>query len=293
MDEEQDNIYHKININWYPGHMAKTKKQIIEDLKLVDIIIEVLDARAPIASENPDVQEYCRNKKRIVILNKSDLADENETNKWIRFYNNKEIPCIKVDSNNKKGLKKVIEEINKIYKEINDKYIQKGRIGRLAKVMVLGIPNVGKSTFINGLAKKNIAKSGNKPGITKQKQWIKIDNNIELLDTPGMLWPKLDNKDIAMHLAFINSIGENAIDNEEIAYELLKYLIKNHKDKIEEKYDIKIEDNEEIIEIRDKIAIKKGAILSEGRINEQKISNMILTDFREGKFGRITIEKQS
>ena len=258
---------------------------------MVDIILEVLDARVPRASENPDVKEYCKNKKRIVVLNKSDLADESETDKWIKFYNNKGISCIKVDSNNKKGLKEVVEAINFNYKDIKENYIQKGRVGRPAKVMVLGIPNVGKSTLINSLAKKNIAKAGNKPGVTKQKQWVKIDNNIELLDTPGMLWPRLENKDNAMHLAFINTIGENAIDNEEISYNLLKYLVKNYKEKVETRYNIKIDENEKIIDIRDKIAVKKGAILSGGRINQQKISDMILSNFREGKFGRITIEK--
>ena len=281
----------KININWYPGHMAKTKKQIIEDLKLVDIIIEILDARAPKASENPDVKEYCKNKKKIIVLNKADLADENETNKWVKFYEEKGIPCVKVDSNNKKGLKEVIKKIKEQYEEINKIYIQKGRIGRNAKVMVVGIPNVGKSTFINSLAKRNAAQVGNKPGVTKQKQWIKIDEKIELLDTPGMLWPKIDEEKTAMHLAFINTIGQNAIDNEEVSYELLKYLVENYREKVEERYSLKIENGEEIIDIINKIALKKGAILSGGRINNQKVSDMILTDFRTGKLGTITIER--
>ena len=271
--------------------MAKTKKQIIEDLKLIDIIIEILDARAPKSSQNPDVREYSKNKKKIVILNKSDLADDNITEKWLEYYKKNNTPCIKVESNTGKGMKEVINQIRLDYKEIEKKYIQKGRVGRSAKVMILGIPNVGKSTFINSLAKRSVAKVGNKPGVTKNKQWIKIENQIELLDTPGMLWPKLDDECVAEHLAYLNTIGENAIDSEEISYNLLKYLVENYKEKVEKRYDILIENDEEILEIRDKIATKKGAILSGGRINSQKVSNMILNDFREGKIGKISIEK--
>ncbi len=280
----------KMNINWYPGHMAKTKKQIIDDLKLIDIIIEVLDARAPRSSQNPDVSEYCRNKTKILVLNKSDLADENVTLKWIEYYKNKSIPCIQSESNTGKGIKEIINQIHIEYKKIEEKYMQKGRIGRPARVMILGIPNVGKSTLINSLAKKSIAKVGNKPGVTKDKQWIKIDKNIELMDTPGMLWPKISDDTSALHLAYLNSIGENAIDNEEISYNLLNFLVKNYKDKIEKKYDILIGENEETINIRDKIAIKKGAIISGGKINYQKVSEMILNDFRTGKLGRISLE---
>ena len=289
MNNKEDEI--KMNINWYPGHMAKTKKQIIEDLKLIDIIIEILDARIPRSSQNPDVKEYSKNKKKIVVLNKADLADDNITAKWIEYYRKNNINCIKVESNTGKGIKEVINQIKLEYKEIEEKYIQKGRVGRSARVMVLGIPNVGKSTFINSLSKRNVAKVGNKPGVTKSKQWIKIENQIELLDTPGMLWPNLDNECVAMHLAYINTIGENAIDNEEISYNLLKYLVENYKEKVEKRYDIVINNNEEIIDIRNKIAIKKGAILSGGKVNDQKVSDMILNDFRNGKFGKITIEK--
>ena len=271
--------------------MTKTKKQILEDLKLVDIIIEILDARAPKSSQNPDVREYCKNKKKIVVLNKSDLADENISNKWIEYYRKQNTACIKVESNSGKGIKDVINQIKIENKEIEEKYIQKGRIGRNARVMVVGIPNVGKSTFINSLAKRNVAKVGNRPGVTKDKQWIKIDEKIDLMDTPGMLWPRLENNEVGMHLAFLNTIGENAIDNEEVAYELLKYLVENYKEKVEARYDIKIEAGKEIIDIRDRIALKKGAILSGGRINNQKVSDMILTDFRTGKLGRITIER--
>ena len=279
----------KININWYPGHMAKTKKQIIEDLKLIDIVVEILDARMPLASVNPDIQNYIKDKKKIIILNKSDLADENITNEWIKYYKSKGINAIAIEANNGKGIPKVIDCIKSEYKSIEDKYIKKGRIGKAIRIMVLGIPNVGKSTFINKLAKRNTAKVGNKPGVTKQKQWIKIDNNIELMDTPGMLWPRLDDQELAMHLAFVGTIGENSIDNEEIAYYLIEYLKNTYPNKLKERYNVELEETE-TIDIINEIAKKRGAIISGGNINMQKVSDIILNEFRSGKLGRITIE---
>ena len=278
-----------LSINWYPGHMAKTKKQLIEDLKLIDIVVEVVDARIPLASINPDIQEYIKDKTKIVVLNKADLADENETKNWVKKYNSQGITAVEVEASNGKNIQAVINKIKEEYEKIKEKYILKGRIGKAIRVMVIGIPNVGKSTFINSLAKRNTAKVGNKPGVTKQKQWIKIDNNIEIMDTPGMLWPRLDNQEYAMHLAFCGTIGENSIDNEEIAYYLLEYLIKNYPNRIEERYNIKIE-NKETMEILEEIARKRGAIVSGGNINMQKISDIILNEFRSGKLGRITIE---
>ena len=279
----------KTNINWYPGHMAKTKKQIAEDLKLIDIVVEILDARAPIASINPDVNELVKDKLKIIILNKADLADENTTKKWIEYYKNKGITAIAIEANQGKGIQKVIDKIRETYNEVKQKYINKGRIGKAIRVMVLGIPNVGKSTFINSIAKRNSAKVGNKPGVTKQKQWIRIDENIDLMDTPGMLWPRFDNQEMAMHLAFIGTIGDNAIDNEEVAYFLLEYLIKNYKEKIEERYKIQIE-NKDTMEVLEEIARKRGALVSGGNINMQKVSDIILNEFRSGKLGRVTIE---
>lgn len=290
MDKEKnENSYHKINLNWYPGHMAKTKKQIIEDLKLIDIVIEILDARAPLASQNPDLENCIKDKKKIIVLNKADLADNNITKNWVEFYENKGIKAIAVESNNSKGIKDVIDSIKLEYETIKEKYSKKGRIGKAIRVMVVGIPNVGKSTFINSIAKRNTAKVGNKPGVTKQKQWIKITNEIELMDTPGMLWPKLDDKDLAMHLAFVGTIGDNAIDKEEMAYYLLEYLIKNYSERIEERFNIELEEKE-TMEVLESIARKRGAIISGGNINMQKISDIILNEFQNGKLGRITIE---
>ena len=289
--------------------MKKTKEQIIADLKLIDIVIEILDARVPLASQNPDIEDVIKNKKKIIVLNKADLADVSSTNKWIDFYAKEGIKAVAVESNTSKGIKDVIEAIKEEYSDIKEKYAQKGRIGKAIRVMVVGIPNVGKSTFINSIAKRNTAKVGNKPGVTKQKQWIKVTNDIELMDTPGMLWPKFKDNEQGVHLAFVGTIGDNAIDKEEIAYYLLDYLIKNYPQKLVERFNVEVHktgneldvdtsiSNEEIkkeqketMEVLEDIARKRGALLSGGNINMQKISDIILNEFQSGKLGRITIE---
>lgn len=276
------------------GHMKKTKEQIIEDLKLIDIVIEILDARVPLASQNPDIEDAIKNKKKIIVLNKADLADNNSTNKWIEYYAKKGIKAVAVEANTSKGIKDVIETIKKEYSEIKEKYAQKGRIGKAIRVMVVGIPNVGKSTFINSIAKRNTAKVGNKPGVTKQKQWIKVTNDIELMDTPGMLWPKFKDNEQGVHLAFVGTIGESSVDKEEIAYYLLEYLIKNYPQKLENRFNLEVKDGnnnqKETMEVLEEIARKRGALLSGGNINMQKISDIILNEFQSGKLGRITIE---
>ncbi len=276
-------------INWYPGHMAKTKKQIIEDLKLIDVVIEILDARIPISSRNPDLESLIENKERIIILNKVDLADEYETKEWINLYKKKGVTAIAVNSNSGNGIAEVIKNIKNEYEKIKEKYIKKGRIGKTIKVMVIGIPNVGKSSFINKISKRNAQEVGNKPGVTKQKKWIKLDEGIELMDTPGMLWPKIENSNMAINLAFVGTIGEKAIDNEEIAYYLIEYLAKEYPNKLIERYNIELE-GKETIEIIEEIAKKRGALISGGNVDLGRISDIILNEFRSGKIGRITIE---
>lgn len=288
----------KTNINWYPGHMAKTKRQMIDDLKLVDLVIEILDARIPVASRNPDLAQYIKDKKKIIVLNKSDLADEKYTNDWIRYYKDRGMNVVAIEANSKKGISSLLKMIKDVNSDIQQKYVLKGRTGYVSKAMIFGIPNVGKSTVINSLSGKKTAKVENRPGVTKQKQWIKITDNIQLMDTPGMLWPKFENEEIAMHLAFTNSIGQNAIDVEEVAFYLLKYLISNYKSNVENRYHIEItddidllSDNFYIVDIRDAIAKKNGCIISGGNVDETKISNLILNDFQSGRFGKITIER--
>ena len=296
------NRENSININWYPGHMVKTKRQIIEDLKLIDIVVEILDARIPISSRNPDIEQYIKSKKRLVVLNKFDLADAAENQKWVKFYENQGIEAVLVNSNSGDGIDNAIKKIEKINKDNQKKFENKGRIGKAIRVMVLGIPNVGKSSFINRVTKKNSATVGNKPGVTRQKQWIRINNNIELLDTPGVLWPKFDNEDIALNLAYTGTIKDNILPIIEIGYNLLKLLIKEYPEKIIERYklgkeEIKnvlssdAEENEKILEIMHMIGRKRGALISGGNIDEEKVARIILEEFRSGKIGRITLEK--
>ena len=288
----------KTNINWYPGHMLKTKKQIIEDLKLIDVIIEILDARVPIASQNPEIKDITASKKKIIVLNKSDLANEVETKKWIEHFKMKEIKAIAVDANSGKGVKETLKQVQDIMKEEIEKASNKGRVNKNIRIMVCGIPNVGKSSFINRMINRKSAEVGNRPGVTKQKQWVRISNNIELLDTPGVLWPKFENEDIALKLAYIGTIKDELIDKTNIAYNLLKYLEKNNKKELFERYKLTDEEINSIIPkenetllIMNLIANKRGAIISGGEIDYEKVSAIILNDFRTGKIGKITLEK--
>ena len=264
----------KTNINWYPGHMFKTKKQIIEDIKLIDIVIELLDSRIPVSSKNPDIQKIIHNKKRIVLLNKCDLADDKETKKWIDFYKNNNILAIACDSNLGKGTKEILIAIEDIMQDEMEKASEKGRIKKNIRVMILGIPNVGKSSLINRLVGKKTAEVGNKPGVTKQKQWVRIANNIELLDTPGVLWPKFEDENIALNLAYTGSIKDEVIENIEVAFKLLIYLYKQYINRLMERYkitkeeleSIKSEDeNEEIYNLMKLIGKKRGAVVSRWR----------------------------
>ena len=294
----------KVNINWYPGHMAKTKRQIMEDLKLVDIVIEILDARIPISSQNPDIKQITQNKKKIILLNKYDLADEKENKKWIEYFNKNKQKVLLVDSLSGKGINETIRLIQKEMEEELKKIVDKGRIGRKIRVMIVGIPNVGKSSFINRIAKKTSAEVGNKPGVTKQKQWIRINDKVELLDTPGVLWPKFESEKVGINLAITGTIKDDILELTEIAYSLTKFLLENYRENLIQRYSLnekQIEEilnqdqpeNENIYEIMQLIGKKRGAVASGGRIDDDKTSKIILGDFRSGKLGKITIEKIS
>lgn len=291
------------NINWYPGHMAKTKKQIIEDLKLIDIVVEILDARLPKSSQNPDLQEWIKTKRKIIVLNKSDLADEKVNKEWIEYYERNNIPAILTDSNSGKGIREAISEIEKIAKEENEQAIKKGRTGKQTRVMIVGIPNVGKSSFINRVTKRTSATVGNRPGVTKQKQWISLKNGISLLDTPGILWPKLDQEKEALNLAFVGTIKDDIIQRIDVAYYLLKYLLENKIQNLLERYNLDKNEinnilenkdrmeNENILEIMHLIGRKRGAILQGNNVDEEKTANLLLDEFRSGKIGRISLER--
>lgn len=303
MKNNNEQNSNSMNINWYPGHMAKTKRQIMEDVRLVDIVIELLDARIPISSQNPDIAEITKNKKKIIVLNKCDLADERQNKRWVEYFKTKCIPAVLTDSNSGKGIEECVRKIEKIMEEDLKGQAEKGRIGRKIKAMVLGIPNVGKSSFINRISKRTTAGVGNKPGVTKQKQWIRINEKIELLDTPGVLWPKFESEEVALHLAFTGTIKEDILQRTEIAYYLVKFLIEQYPKQLCERYKLTEEyiheqlqneespENENIYEIFLAIGKKRGCIISGGNIDEEKTARILLDEFKNGKIGKITLEK--
>ena len=292
----------RTNINWYPGHMAKTKRQIIEDMKLIDVVIELLDSRIPISSQNPNIAEITKNKKKIIVLNKCDLSDEKQNKLWVEYFKSKNIPAVLVDSNSGKGIDNFIKEVEKIMQVDLEQHAQKGRTGRKIRAMILGIPNVGKSSFINRIAKRTSAGVGNKPGVTKQKQWIRINDKIELLDTPGVLWPKFESEEVALNLCFTGTIKDDILEITEIAYQLTKFLLKEYKSNLLERYSLdenevneilqqEQAENQNIYEVMQLIGRKRGAIISGGNVDDEKTSRIILDDFRTGKLGKISLEK--
>lgn len=293
----------KMNINWYPGHMAKTKRQIQEDLKLINVVVEILDARIPMSSRNPDIEELIKNKDRLIVLNKFDLADENQNQKWIQYFKNNGLQAVLVNSNTGEGINQAVKKIEEIYEVTQEKFENKGRVGKAIRVMILGIPNVGKSSFINRLTKKNSTIVGNKPGVTRQKQWIRINGNIELLDTPGVLWPKFESEELALNLAYTGTIKDEILQTIEVGFSLLKLLVYKHLELLIERYKLDksdvenilnlevLEKNEKIIEIMHSIGKKRGALISGGNVDEEKTAKIILEDFRSGKIGRITLEE--
>ena len=278
----------KTNINWYPGHMAKTKREIKEKLDLIDIVFEVIDARIPLSSKNKDIDELIKNKPRILIMTKLDLCDKEETNKWIKYYEDKGYKVISLDLLNNPDMKQIYNETNIISKELNEKRIQKGLKARKTRALILGIPNVGKSTLINRLVGRKATNVGNKPGITKNLEWIRINNELELLDTPGILWPKLDNQEIALNLASMTAIKEEILNTEEVAIYIINTMLKLYPDNIKNRYNLKEE--KDIIDILDKIGLKIGAIKNK-ETDYEKVYTIILKDLREGYLGKVTFDK--
>lgn len=300
--EKQENSYHKINLNWFPGHMAKTRKQITDDLKLIDVVIEILDARIPTSSQNPEIKQITQNKKKIIVLNKCDLSDENDNKKWMEYFIKQGYKVVLVDSNTGKGINEVVKQTQVVMADDLKSFAEKGRSGRKIRAMIVGIPNVGKSSFINRIAKKNSAKVGNRPGVTKQKQWIRINDEIELMDTPGVLWPKFESEEVALNLAFTGTIKDDILEITEVAYSLTKFLLENYRINLIERYSLNEqvindilsqdqEENQNIYEIMQLIGEKRGAIISGGNIDDEKTSKIILDDFRSGKLGKISLEK--
>ena len=277
--------------------MAKTRREISENLKIIDVVIELLDSRIPLSSRNPDIKEITKNKRKIILLNKSDLADETITKKW-QDKLSKEAPCLLTDSNSGKGIEKVNKKINELMEEEKNRQIARGRINKTIRIMILGIPNVGKSSFINRISKRKSLEVANRPGVTRKNQWIRIENNQELLDTPGVLWPKFESKEVSLNLAFTGTIKDDILELTEIAYEFLNKIMEEYPKNILERYKISDEELNEIKESQNRIytlmqliAKKRGAIVSGGRTDDEKVSRIILDDFRSGKLGKISLEK--
>lgn len=278
-----------MDYQWYPGHMTKAVRQMKEDIKLIDLVIELLDARIPYSSRNPDIDTLGQNKSRLVLLNKADLADEEQNNQWISYFKEKGIVALKINSKNKQGLKEINQAVLVACKEKIERDRRKGIKNRPIRAMVVGIPNVGKSTFINAYAGRSVAKTGNKPGVTKGKQWIRLSKTLELLDTPGILWPKFEDKIIGRNLAFIGSINDNILDASELAYQLIKVLDENYKQVIPDRYGIDYD--EDPLKIMERVADVRGCKLKGNLPDIDKACGFILDDFRNGRLGRITLDR--
>lgn len=280
----------KTNINWYPGHMAKTKRQIKEKIDLIDIVYEVLDSRIPISSKIKDIDDIVKNKPRILIMTKSDLCDLNKTNKHIKYYEELGYKVVLVDLINNKNLDKIKTVTDEVLNEINKKREEKGLKIRTARALIIGIPNVGKSTLINRLAGKKVVNVGDKPGVTKQLSWIRISKDVDLLDSPGILWPKIDNELQAFNLACFSAIKEEILPNDELACYILKYMFDNYKDNLKERYGLTTLDEEDFSEAYEVIGRKRGCILKGNEVDYDKVSNLIIKDLKEGYLGKVTFD---
>lgn len=279
-----------MNYQWYPGHMTKAKRQMQEDIKLIDLIIEVVDARIPLSSRNPDIDELGKNKARMVLLNKSDLADPVINKQWVSYFQNKNIHTLEVNSKSGAGLKAIQSTVNEACKEKIERDRKRGIKNRPVRAMVVGIPNVGKSTFINSYAGKACAKTGNKPGVTKGKQWIKLNKGLELLDTPGILWPKFEDQATGMRLAFIGSINDEILVMEEVACDFAAYISKLYPDAIAKHYNIPVETEPDYHTLQE-IAIARKCLVSGGEPDIAKAARMLLDDYRAGRLGRLSLER--
>ncbi|MSS07426.1 ribosome biogenesis GTPase YlqF [Clostridium sp. WB02_MRS01] len=276
-----------MNIQWYPGHMTKAKRAMKEDIKLIDLIIELVDARVPLSSRNPDIDELGAGKARIVLLNKSDLADERCNSAWETYFVSQGCHVVKVNSKSGAGLKQINGVVQEACKEKIERDRRRGILNRPVRAMVVGIPNVGKSTFINSFAGKACTKTGNRPGVTKGNQWIRLNKSLELLDTPGILWPKFEDQQVGIRLALIGSVNDEILNKDELAMELIRFLNEKYPRVLSEKYGIETED---ALEALMQVAKAKACLAKGGELDLVKASNLLIDDFRSGKLGRMTLE---
>lgn len=278
-----------MHFQWYPGHMTKARRMMQENIKLIDLMVELVDARVPYSSKNPDIDELARNKSRLIILNKADMADAQVTKEWEAYYKEKGFFVAKVNSQKGTGIKEVKKLIEEACREKKERDRKRGILNRPVRAMVAGIPNVGKSTFINSFAGKACAKTGNKPGVTKGKQWIKINKNVELLDTPGILWPKFEDQEVGLRLAWIGSIKEEVLNTTELAVELLGFLKEQYLGVIRERYGV--EEEAEPVQILEKIAEIRGCLMKGNQVDVEKAGLLVLDDYRSLRLGQISLER--
>lgn len=289
-DKEYDYLRDdNLNINWYPGHMKKTKDLMKANLKLVDVVVELLDSRIPYSSKNPDIDTLMAGKPRVVLLNKSDISDRAKLNKWINYYKEQGIKAIPIDAMKGTGVNRIVDECKNAVKDKMDSLKEKGRKERAIRIMIVGVPNVGKSSLINKLTGRRSTQTGDRPGVTKGKQWVKLRGNLELLDTPGILWPKFEDQDVALNLAFTRAIKDEILDVETLALRLIEKLMVIEPEKLADRYKLD-ELGESGIETMDMIAQKRGFITGRKEIDYTRTATTVLNEFRTGKLGNITLE---
>ncbi len=278
-----------MNIQWYPGHMTKTRRQIEGDLKLVDAVCEIVDARIPISSRNPDIDAICGNKPRIIVLNRMDLADSDATKRWMQYFRNKGMAAVATDCKSKKGINTFQPAVRSVLKEKIQRNAEKG-MNKPLRVMIVGIPNVGKSTLINQISGRKGAKAENRPGVTRGKQWVTVDNGLLLLDTPGILWPKFEDPNVGMMLAYTGAVKEDVIDTEELAYRLMELLWRYYPDTVRQRYKVDMPIETPGYELLEEAGRKRGFLLSGGEIHTERMAKVLLDEYRSGKLGHFTLE---
>ena len=278
------------NLSWFPGHMTKTKRMIASELPHMDAVCEILDARIPLSSRNPDVDDLTAGKPRLIVLNRADQADPAQTRRWSQYFRAKGWAVLEANAKGGVGTEKFAAAVRELLRDKLEAYAAKGQVGRVVRVMVLGIPNVGKSTFINKVAKRKTAKAEDRPGVTRSKQWVPVDATLELLDTPGILWPKFDDPEVGKRLAFIGAVKDDVLDIEELACYLMDYLAAHYADVLTERYKITVEDGDSGYELLEKAGRKRGFLMRGAQVDTERMARILLDAFRGGKLGRFSLE---